>query len=111
MSKGGPDSVLVELAQHVGFLIEEIPKPGIDPPFWQKRMFRLFVTHLATGKILAAQLQEALLVGYAISSFVARNNIEPSLEWQTQIETALATADSPVALLSVSFQIPEDSSI
>lgn len=82
MSKGGQDSVLVELAQHVGFLIEEVPKPGIDPPFWRKRMFRLFVTHLATEKVLAAQLQEALL-GYGISGFVAHNDIEPTLEWQT----------------------------
>jgi nucleoside 2-deoxyribosyltransferase len=98
MSKGGQDSVLVELAQHVGFLIEEVPKPGIDPPFWRKRMFRLFVTHLATEKVLAAQLQEALL-GYGISGFVAHNDIEPTLEWQTQIETALATADALVALL------------
>ena len=110
MSKGGPDSVLVELAQHVGFLIEEEPKPGTDPPFWRKRMFRLFATHLATGKILAAQLQEALLVGYRISGFVARNNIEPALDWQTQIETSLATADSPVALLRVRFQFAKDSS-
>ena len=102
MSKRGEDSVLVELAQHVGFLIEEVPKPGIDPPFWRKRMFRLFVTHLATEKVLAAQLQEALL-GYGISGFVAHNDIEPTLEWQTQIETALATADSLVALLHPAF--------
>lgn len=102
MSKGAQDSVLVELAQHVGFLIEELPKPGIDPPFWRKRMFRVFVTHLATEKLLAAQLQEALL-GYGISGFVAHNDIEPTLEWQTQIETALATADSLVALLHPAF--------
>ena len=102
MSKSAQDSVLVELAQHVGFLIEEVPKPGIDPPFWRKRMFRLFVTHLATEKVLAAQLQEALLA-YGISGFVAHNDIEPTLEWQTQIETALATADSLVALLHPAF--------
>ena len=102
MCKGGQDAVLVELAQHVGFLIEEVPKPGIDPPFWRKRMFRLFVTHLATEKLLAAQLQEALL-SYGISGFVAHNDIEPTLEWQTQIETALATADSLVALLYPAF--------
>ena len=102
MSKRAEDSVLVELAQHVGFLIEEAPKPGIDPPFWRKRMFRLFVTHLAIEKVLAAQLQEALL-GYGISGFVAHNDIEPTLEWQTQIETALSTADSLVALLHPAF--------
>lgn len=102
MSKGASDNVLVELAQHVGFLFEEVPKPGIDPPFWRKRMFRLFITHLSSEKILAAQLQEALLA-YGISGFVAHNDIEPALEWQTQIETALATADSLVALLHPAF--------
>ena len=102
MCKAGQDALLVELAQHVGFLIEEVPKPGIDPPFWRKRMFRLFITHLATEKVIAAQLQEALL-GYGISGFVAHNDIEPTLEWQTQIESALATADSLVALLHPAF--------
>lgn len=102
MCKGGSDNVLVELAQHVGFLVEEVPKPGIDPPFWRKRMFRLFVSHLSSEKVFAAQLQEALLA-YGISGFVAHNDIEPTLEWQVQIETALATADSLVALLHPAF--------
>lgn len=102
MAKGASDNVLIELAQHVGFLIEEVPKPGIDPPFWRKRMFRLFVSHLSSEKVFAAQLQEALLP-YGISGFVAHNDIEPTLEWQTQIETALATADSLVALLHPAF--------
>lgn len=102
MCKVANDNLLVELAQHVGFLIEEVPKPGIDPPFWRKRMFRLFISHLSAEKVLAAQLQEALLA-YGISGFVAHNDIAPTLEWQTQIETALATADSLVALLHPSF--------
>lgn len=102
MTKNANDNVLIELAQHVGFLLEEIPKPGIDPPFWRKRMFRLFVSHLSSEKVFAAQLQEALLA-YGISGFVAHNDIEPTLEWQTQIETALATADSLVALLHPAF--------
>lgn len=102
MVKGAKDNILIELAQHVGFLFEEVPKPGIDPPFWRKRMFRVFITHLSSEKVLAAQLQEALLT-YGISGFVAHNDIEPTLEWQTQIETALATADSLVALLHPDF--------
>ncbi|MDE2107468.1 MAG: toll/interleukin-1 receptor domain-containing protein [Patescibacteria group bacterium] len=48
------------------------------------------------------QIQEALL-GYGISAFVAHNDIEPTLEWQSQIETALTTADSLVALLHPNF--------
>lgn len=104
MAKGAADASLVELAQHVGFYIEEVPKPGVDPPFWRKPMFRLFVTHLSTEKIFAAALQEALL-RFGISSFVAHNDIEPTLEWQAQIETALSTADALVALLHPKFHL------
>lgn len=104
IAKGAADDSLVELAQHVGFFLEEVPKPGVDPPFWRKRMFRLFVTHLSSEKIFAAELQEALL-RFGISSFVAHNDIEPTLEWQAQIETALSTADSLVALLHPKFHI------
>jgi hypothetical protein len=102
MCKSAPDAVLIELAQHVGYLVEELSKPGIDPPFWRKRMFRLFVSHLAVEKVFAAELQESLLQ-YGISGFVAHNDIEPTLEWQTQIETALATSDALVALLHPDF--------
>lgn len=102
MSKSANDNLLIELAQHVGYLFEEIPKPGIDPPFWRKRMFCLFISHLSSEKVFAAELQEALLA-YGISGFVAHNDIEPTLEWQTQIETALATADALVALLHPAF--------
>lgn len=102
MCKSAPDDTLIELSQHVGFILEEVPKPGIDPPFWRKRMFRLFISHLSSEKVFAAELQEALL-NYGISGFVAHNDIEPTLEWQTQIETALATADSLVALLHPAF--------
>jgi hypothetical protein len=102
MSKSAPDEALIELSQHVGYILEEAPKVGIDPPFWRKRMFRLFISHLSSEKVFAAELQEALLT-FGISGFVAHNDIEPTLDWQTQIETALATADSLVALLHPAF--------
>jgi hypothetical protein len=102
MAKGAADSVLTELAQHVGYVIEEVPKPGIDPPFWKPRMFRLFISHLSAERKFAAQLQEALLP-FGISAFVAHEDIEPTLEWQSQIEASLATADSLVALLHPTF--------
>jgi TIR domain len=102
MTMDAPDPSLIELAQHVGFFLEEGPKTGVEPPFWRKRMFRLFISHLSPEKVFAAELQEALL-HYGITSFVAHNDIEPTLEWQAQIETALSTADSLVALLHPKF--------
>ncbi|HXM59268.1 MAG TPA: TIR domain-containing protein [Terriglobales bacterium] len=94
-----PDQTLIDLAQHVGYKFEQ-PPPGVDPPFWRAGMLRLFVTHLATHRAITGELQEELL---GISSFVAHNDIEPTLEWQVQIETALATCDALVALLHDGF--------
>lgn len=102
MVEEAPDQALIELAQHVGFQFEEVATPRVEPPFWRKGMLRLFVTHLAAHRAFAAELQEALL-GFGISCFVAHNDIEPTQEWQTQIETALATSDALVALLHSNF--------
>ena len=102
MIKGAPDATLLELAQHVGVKAPEAARTGVDPPFWQKRMFRLFISHLSSEKVYAAELQGALLK-YGISAFVAHNDIEATLEWQAQIESALATADSLIALLHPKF--------
>jgi hypothetical protein len=102
MVEGASDDALIELGQHVGYQFEEAGEPRVEPPFWRKGMFKLFISHLAAHRAFAAQLQEALL-NYGISSFVAHNDIEPTLEWQTQIETALATSDALVALLHKDF--------
>jgi hypothetical protein len=97
------DDVLIDLARHVGYQFELDTAPlRVDPPFWRRGMLRLFISHMAAYKVFAAELQEALSP-YGISSFVAHNDIEPTLEWQTQIETALATCDALVALLHDKF--------
>lgn len=102
MVEEAPDQALIDLAQHVGFHFKEITTPRVDPPFWRNGMLRLFVTHLATYRVFAAELQEALL-DFGVSCFIAHNDIEPTQEWQTQIETALATCDALVALLHQNF--------
>ena len=99
-----PDETLIDLAQHVGFSFEMVTVPRIDPPFWRKGMLRLFVSHLATYRAFVAELQTALL-DFGISGFVAHNDIEPTQDWQTQIETALATCDALVALLHPDFHV------
>jgi hypothetical protein len=103
MVQQAPDQTLIDLAQRVGYRFDEpASPPGVDPSFWRKDMLRVFVTHLAAHRAYAGELQEALL-RYGISSFVAHNDIEPTLEWQVQIETALATCDALVALLHDKF--------
>ena len=99
-----PDQTLIDLAQHVGHKFGQPTSPGVEPPFWRKDMLRLFASHLSAERAYAGELQEALF-RYGISSFVAHTDIEPTLEWQVQIETALATCDALVALLHPKFHL------
>jgi hypothetical protein len=100
--QNAPDQTLIELAHHVGFEFKGGATPGIDPPFWQKGMLRVFLSHLSAYREFAAQLQ-AELARRGIWCFVAHNDIEPTAEWQNEIQTALSTADALVALLHPNF--------
>jgi hypothetical protein len=92
------DKTLIDLAQHLGFELNVSRTSNIEPGFWRDGMFRLFISHLASRRKVAAELQEALWE-FGISSFVAHNDIEPTTEWENQIELALSTCDALVALL------------
>ena len=98
----GTDQALIELAQHVGYKFQDAAPTGVDPAFWRQNMMRLFASHLAVHRAFAGDLQQELL-RYGITSFIAHNDIEPSLEWQTQIEMALTTCEALIALLHEKF--------
>jgi TIR domain-containing protein len=107
MIESAADDALVDLAYHLGFQLEQTGPPRIEPPrieplFWGKGMMRLFISHLASNRKFAAELQDALSV-FGISAFVAHNDIEPTKEWQTEMQTALATCEALVALLNPGF--------
>lgn len=72
------------------------------PAFWQPGYFRLFISHLAENKLQAHALKDAL-ARYQIAAFVAHEDIEPSAEWQNEIESALRTMDALLAMLVPSF--------
>jgi len=101
MISEAPDEVLVSLAAHVG--IETSPRASsIEPAFWLPGHFRLFLSHLAVHKDIATSLQ-AGFENFHISAFVAHRDIEPTKEWQEEIELALGTSDALVALLTEGF--------
>lgn len=74
----------------------------VDAKFWKPGTFKLFVSHLAAERAYAGALQQALALR-DVSCFVAHNDIEPALDWQNQIEAALATCDALAALLHPGF--------
>lgn len=69
---------------------------------WKKREFRLFLSHLAKDKAAVAELKSKLS-SYGIDCFVAHEDIEPTKEWQHEIELALRSMQALVALLTPNF--------
>jgi hypothetical protein len=99
--RGARDETLIALGSHLGY---QSVSPSLNSPlsFWTENHFRLFISHVAKWKKEASALQRALKDFY-ISGFVAHVDIEPTKEWQDEIEKALQTCDALVALLTPDF--------
>ena len=95
------DDILLALGQHLDYEPGPSP-PTAEPNFWKDGYFCLFISHLAERQQIAGEIQNELL-DYGVSSFVAHNDIEPTSEWQAEIESALATCDGMLALLHPGF--------
>lgn len=102
MAQTASDEQLEGLAQHVGFDVRTPASSSLSPSFWRSGHLRLFLSHLSAERVLASDLKAALLP-YGISAFVAHRDIEPTKEWQDEIELGLTTADALCALLHPSF--------
>jgi hypothetical protein len=80
---------------------EEQPLEEI-PSFWQKGFFRLFITHTSPNKVSAHNLKSSL-AKYQVAAFVAHDDIDPTKEWQLEIERALRTMDALAAITTPDF--------
>ena len=69
---------------------------------WGSEGYKVFLSHKNEVKKEAKALKEKLR-DYGISSFVAHVDIEPTKEWQCEIELALLSMDCMVALLTEKF--------
>ena len=69
---------------------------------WAPRAFRVFISHLAKHRRAATSIKDALRK-YAISAFVAHDDIEPTDEWIDVIESALATCHGMLVLVHPGF--------
>lgn len=94
------DESLLELGKHVGAVSE---LENVEAPtFWQEKQPRIFISHISATKKAVAGLK-VQLEDYGLSAFVAHEDIEPTREWQDEIEGALATMDALVAVLVPGF--------
>ena len=72
--------------------------PKHPPDLWQStEEFKLFISHISEHKDIALRLKESLKV-HEINGFVAHEDINPALEWQTQLLRALSCMDALVAV-------------
>ncbi|MDQ7084793.1 MAG: toll/interleukin-1 receptor domain-containing protein [Sulfurovum sp.] len=95
---------ILEIADDLEIEHNEIKKKNIQlATFWEQGHFKLFISHLAKYKKTASNLQNLLLI-YGISGFVAHEDIEPSKEWQEEIEIALHSMDALTAILMEGFK-------
>lgn len=101
MLSEAPDEPILELAKHLG--IASQLETTDEPIFWSGGQPRVFLSHLAANKSETMQLKEQL-ESFGITAFVAHEDIEPTKEWQTEIESALATMDALVALLAPGYK-------
>ena len=69
---------------------------------WPAKRFRLFVSHVSAHRVAVGQLKEAL-ASRGITAFVAHDDIEPSLEWQAEIELSLRSMHALAAVLTPDF--------
>lgn len=96
------DDALIDLARHFGFELAVPILPRNQVACWEEGKLRIFISHLAIEREFAAELKRSFSK-FEISSFVAHNDIEPTKEWQDEIEGALASCDVLVALLHPDF--------
>ena len=78
-----------------------IPDP-VAKRIWGNDCFRVFLSHKVEVKRETSLLKDKLKL-YGICCFVAHEDIHPTKEWQDEIENALHTMDSFVALLTDGF--------
>lgn len=99
------DQILKELGNYLNGDTTEnaeiIPQPAVDG-IWKPNRFRLFISHLTENKVLVSEVKDRLKA-YGIDCFVAHEDIDPTLEWQDVIETALHSCDALAAFLTSGF--------
>ena len=65
---------------------------------WRNGYFRMFISHITSRKKQASNLKNAL-EEFGITSFVAHEDINPTKEWQKEIQKALNSMDCMSAML------------
>jgi hypothetical protein len=100
------DELILRIADELGvphnYVMAE-PGRALEATFWEPFHFKLFLSHVSSFKATTAQLQAALRK-FGISAFVAHVDIEPTREWQDEIQAGLHSMDALAAILMPGFK-------
>jgi hypothetical protein len=99
--EGGNDAGLTGLHDYL-FPTNAAPAAAAVGGHWKPGCFRVFMSHITADKATISEMKTELS-RYGIDSFVAHEDIEPTKEWVTEIEVALATCHATVAFLTPEF--------
>ncbi len=101
------DEIIIEIANELDIEHNFQSKLPIfkdnSTTFWKAGHFKLFISHLSSFKKTIGHLKKEL-EKYGISSFVAHEDIEPTKEWQEEIEKGLFSMDALCAVLMPGFK-------
>jgi hypothetical protein len=100
------DGLLVRIADELGLAHSYAVADSnttLEATFWEPFHFKLFLSHISSFKKTTSQLQAALRT-YGIAAFVAHVDIEPTKEWQDEIEAGLYSMDALAAILMPGFK-------
>ena len=101
------DEIVLEIASELNIEHPAVSRVPIvkesEANFWKPGHFKLFISHLATFKKTISILKNEL-ENYGISAFVAHEDIEPTKEWQNEIEKGLFSMDALCAILIPGFK-------
>ena len=76
--------------------------PEATKRIWSESGYRVFLSHKAEEKKLAAELK-ARMRPFGVSAFVAHQDVHPTKKWQDEIENALASMNAFVAVMTEKF--------
>jgi hypothetical protein len=103
---GEPEDIILRIADELKVPHNHVVmEPGkvLEANFWEPFHLKLFLSHLSVFKVTTRELQKALRK-FGISAFVAHVDIEPTREWQNEIEAGLYSMDALAAILMPGFK-------
>lgn len=100
--EGVPTSKVLKIAEELGLYKSDESILTEEPQCWRLGFFKMFISHLTANKSSATNLK-ICLEEYAITGFVAHEDIEPSKEWMTEIEKALFSMNGLCAIVTPDF--------